>query len=251
MSLFLIENVPKGIVHVKNEERGAVGFFVEIVHCLSQELVMETNEGVFTFVALLKGELGSASREAPQWLQCTRRYFPHSQVMDAFQVHLHLVHNPSNEDWKSRSRAVGGNVIRVVIACKTDKRNRSFQGPLGVDRVIEKLLQEIDLGCHVWLRSWRVENTGSSISKVQPVLETTTQFFPVSVGHRCLNPQVPSDEISQNTTIRETASRFPRECNSIRKFPGTCQSFPVVPCISVGIPEHKQHLGSETKGPHP
>lgn len=93
MSFFLIENCPKGIIKIKNKERGAVGFFVQIVHSLKQQLVVEIDKSVLSFVALLKGELGSALWEAPQWLQGTHDYLSHSQVMDAFQVHCQLAHH--------------------------------------------------------------------------------------------------------------------------------------------------------------
>lgn len=103
MSFFLIENGPKGIIKIKNNDRGAVGFFVQIVHSLNQQLVVEINKGVFSCIALLKGELGGALREASQWLQGTHGYFPHSQAMDAFQVHRKLTHNAFYESWKTLS----------------------------------------------------------------------------------------------------------------------------------------------------
>ena len=64
MTFFLIENGPKGIIKIKNKKRGAVGLFVQIVYSLNQQLVVEINKGVFSFVALLKGELGGALKEA-------------------------------------------------------------------------------------------------------------------------------------------------------------------------------------------
>lgn len=70
ISFIPIENCPKSIIKIKNKEGrrvGRVDLLVQDVYNLRQEQVMEINEGVVSFVAVLKEEWGGVSREATQW----------------------------------------------------------------------------------------------------------------------------------------------------------------------------------------
>lgn len=78
----VVKDCHEGTVEVGDDDVGVTAStVVEFGHCLVEEAVVETDEGVDTVVALLEGRDGSEGREATQGLEGCHHHLLHPQAV--------------------------------------------------------------------------------------------------------------------------------------------------------------------------